>query len=62
MSNLNCNKKVYEKRSWAKKQAKWYKKKFKKEYTTYKCDKCGNYHLTTMDKKNSRKLTRNIKK
>jgi hypothetical protein len=54
-----CGKRTYEKRKHAKRAMKAMNRKHGHTLENiYFCDRCNGYHLTTMDKADSRKMTR----
>jgi len=56
---MGCGKKVYKNRKSAKKAKKMLNKNYKEQATNeYYCEECSSWHLTTMDKKRSRIITR----
>ena len=64
-----CTKKRYLTRRWAKQALKEFNKHpdglYAKLTNVYKCDECGYWHMTSIEKKKSRAITRhgkNIKK
>lgn len=59
---MGCGKKSYPTKTIAKQAKKKLNKKYKEKATNeYYCDICSGYHLTTMDKQESREMTRRRK-